>query len=137
MKKIMAIDYGLKRTGLAVTDDLQIIASGLNTVETPKLFEFLKNYFSVNEVEKIIVGLPVKLDGSPTDATPLVIEFIQKFSKIYPSLPLDTVDERFTSKIASQSLIESGMKKKKRENKALLDEVSATLMLQEYLTRKH
>lgn len=133
MKKIMAIDYGRKRTGIAVTDDLQLIASGLTTVDTQILFTFLEKYFLENPVEKILVGLPVKWDGSPTDATPLVEAFIEKFSKTFPTLPIKTVDERFTSKIALQSLIESGVKKKKRQNKALVDEVSATLMLQEYL----
>lgn len=133
MKKILALDYGLKRTGIAVTDDLQLIASGLTTVATDLLLDFLKNYFSEFDVEKVIIGLPCKWDGSPTDATPAVLAFIEKFKSSFPLIPIQTVDERFTSKMASKSLLESGMKKKKRQNKALVDEISATLLLQEYL----
>jgi putative holliday junction resolvase len=133
LARILSIDYGGKRTGLAVTDPLKIIATGLCTVETPKLISFLKNYFSKEEVELVIIGMPVNWDDSATHATPLVQKFIKEFQKNFPSIPIKEVDERFTSKLASQAMIQMGMKKKQRQNKAMLDEIAATIMLQEYL----
>lgn len=133
MGRILSIDYGGKRTGLAVTDPLKIIATGLCTVETPKLLGFLQDYFLKEQVELVIVGMPVNWDDSATHATPLVQKFIKEFHKKFPSVPVKEVDERFTSKLASQAMIQMGMKKKQRQNKAMLDEIAATIMLQEYL----
>jgi len=133
MPRILSIDYGLKRTGLAVTDPLQIIATGLTTVETPKLIPFLKDYFKKEEVELIIMGEPKNWDESDTHATPLVKKAVEKLKKEFPTMPIKMVDERYTSKLASQAMIEMGLKKKQRQNKALVDEIAATIMLQEYL----
>ena len=133
MPRIISIDYGLKRTGLAVTDPLKIIATGLCTVETQKLMNFLKDYFSKEQVELVIIGMPVNWDDSATHATPLVQKFIKEFQKKFPSVPIKEVDERFTSKLASQAMLQMGLKKKQRQSKALLDEIAATIMLQEYL----
>ena len=135
MSRILAIDYGKKRTGLAVTDPLQIIATGLCTVETQKLTVFLKDYFSKEAVELVIVGMPVNWDDEPTHATPLVQQFIRSFQKNFPSIPVKEVDERFTSKMASRAMLEMGMKKKQRQNKAMVDEIAATIMLQEFMNR--
>lgn len=135
MARIICIDYGLKRTGLAVTDPMQIIASGLTTVESPKLIPFLKDYFSKEVVELILIGEPKNWDDSDTHATPLVEKCIKELLKNFPSIPIKKVDERYTSKMAVQSMVESGMKKKNRRNKALIDEIAATIMLQEYLNR--
>src|ERR1700730_3509304 len=135
MPRILAIDYGLKRTGIAVSDPLQIIASGLTTVASPELIPFLKNYFQQEPVELIIIGEPKNLDESDTHATPLVNKIIQKLQKEFPHIPVKKVDERFTSKMASRAMIDMGMKKKDRLNKALVDEIAATIMLQEYLER--
>jgi putative Holliday junction resolvase len=131
----MAIDYGLKRTGIAVTDPLQIIASGLTTVESPKLIAFLKDYFKREVVELVLVGEPKNWDDSDTHATPLVRELLVRLQKEFPSMPLITVDERYTSKMASRAMIDMGLKKKQRQNKALVDEIAATIMLQEYLEK--
>lgn len=133
MARIISIDYGKKRTGLAVTDPLQIIATGLTTVETPKLFPFLKEYFAKEPVELIIMGEPKNMDDSDTHATPLVKQAVARLKKEFPTIPVKMVDERFTSKMASQAMIEMGMKKKQRQNKALVDEIAATILLQEYL----
>lgn len=133
MGRILSIDYGGKRTGLAVTDPLKIIATGLCTVETPKLSAFLKDYFSKEPVEQVIIGMPVNWDDSATHATPLVQKFIKDFHKNFPSIPIKEVDERFTSKMASQAMLQMGLKKKQRQNKSMLDEIAATIMLQEYL----
>jgi putative Holliday junction resolvase len=133
MPRILAIDYGLKRTGLAVSDPLKIIASGLTTVESPKLFNFLKDYFSKEEVELILIGEPRNLDDSDTHATPFVKKIITRLQKEFPQIPVKTVDERYSSKLASRAMIDMGMKKKQRQNKALVDEIAATLLLQEYL----
>ena len=135
MARIMAIDYGLKRTGIAVTDPLQIIATGLTTVESPKLIVFLKEYMRTEVVELILMGEPKNWDDSDTHATPLVRQIVQRLLKEFPAIPLKMVDERFTSKLASRAMIEMGMKKKQRRNKALVDEIAATIMLQEYLGR--
>ena len=135
MPRILAIDYGLKRTGLAVTDPLQIIANGLTTVESPKLIHFLKDYFKKEEVEMIIIGEPKNWDDTDTHATPLVKKIVEKLKKEFPLMPITLVDERFTSKMASRAMIDMGMKKKQRRNKSLIDEIAATILLQEYLER--
>jgi putative holliday junction resolvase len=136
MPRILAIDYGLKRTGLAVTDPLQIIATGLMTVESPKLIQVLKDYFQKEEVELILIGEPKNWDESATHATPLVNAIIKRLKKEFPSIPIQTVDERYTSKMAKQSMLEMGLKKKQRRDKGLVDEIAATIMLQEYLQSK-
>ena len=133
MPRIISIDYGLKRTGIAVTDPLQIIATGLTTVESKQLIPFLKDYFSKEQVELIIIGEPKNMDDSATHATPLVEKCIKELQKNFPNIPVKKVDERFTSKLASQAMIEMGMKKKQRRDKALIDEIAATIMLQDYL----
>lgn len=133
MPRILAIDYGLKRTGLAVTDPLKIIATGLTTIASKQLISFLKNYFSKEDVELIIIGEPKNLDDSDTHATQLVRNTIKDLQKNFPSIPVKTVDERFTSKMASRAMIEMGLKKKQRQNKALVDEIAATIMLQDFL----
>jgi len=136
MGRILAIDYGKKRTGLAVTDPLQLIASGLTTVLTHDLIPYLKKYFAQETVSEIIIGEPKGLDGNATDATALVAECIRILQKNFPDMPVKKIDERFTSKIAFRSMIDSGLKKKDRQNKALVDEISATVLLQEYLQYK-
>ena len=133
MARIMAIDYGGKRTGLAVTDPLQIVATGLTTIETPQLFKYLKEYFSKEPVELILIGMPTNWDDSDTHATPLVRKAIERLHKEFPQIPVRTVDERYTSKMAKQAILEMGIKKKERRNKALVDEIAATIMLQEYM----
>jgi putative Holliday junction resolvase len=136
MARIMAIDYGLKRTGLAVTDPLQIIATGLTTIESPRLIPFLKDYFQKEPVELILIGEPKNWDDTDTDATPLVRQVMVRLQREFPSIPLTPVDERYTSKMASRAMIDMGMKKKQRRNKALVDEIAATILLQEYLEKK-
>lgn len=133
MARIVCIDYGGKRTGIAVTDPLQIIATGLTTVDSKELIPFLKKYFLQEKVELIVIGEPKNLDDSDTHATPLVKEAIKKLQKEFPQIPVKTVDERFTSKRAKQAMIDMGMKKKDRQNKRTVDEIAATMMLQEYL----
>jgi len=133
MARILCIDYGLKRTGVAVSDPLQIIATGLTTVNSNELISFLKEYFKKEEVELVIVGEPKNLDDSDTHATPLVKAVISKLKKEFPQMPLKTVDERYTSKMAKQAMVEMGMKKKDRRNKRTVDEIAATIMLQEYM----
>ena len=136
MARILCIDYGGKRTGLAVTDPFQIIASALTTVETKELLPFLKNYFQQEQVELILIGEPFNLDGTPTHATALVHQFIQKLKKEFPLIPLKTLDESFTSKMASRAMIDMGMKKKDRREKGNIDKIAATIMLQEYLENR-
>lgn len=133
MPRILAIDYGLKRTGLAVSDPLQIIATGLTTIESPRLIPFLKEYFKKEAVELIILGEPKNWDDTDTHATPLVRKLTTQLEKEFPSIPVKLVDERYTSKMASQAMIEMGMKKMQRRNKALVDEIAATIILQEYM----
>jgi putative holliday junction resolvase len=133
MPRILAIDYGKKRTGLAVTDPLQIIASGLDTVPSHELIPYLKKYFAAEEVTLIVIGEPKNLDGSATHGTPLVEECIRILKKHFPDKPIKKMDERFTSKMAFQSMIDSGLKKKDRQQKGLVDEIAATILLQEYL----
>lgn len=133
MARILCIDYGLKRTGIAVTDPLQIIATGLTTVNSNDLISFLKKYFQQEQVDLIVIGEPKNLDDTDTHATPLVKNIIIKLKKEFPQIPLKTVDERYTSKLAKQAMIDMGMKKKDRRNKATVDEIAATIMLQEYM----
>ena len=133
MPRILAIDYGGKRTGLAVTDPLKIIATGLETIESRDLIAWLKNYLSREEVELIIIGLPKNWDESDTHATPLVEAAIKKIQKEFPSMPLKTVDERYTSRMAKDAMLEMGMKKKDRRDKKNVDLIAATIILQEYL----
>lgn len=133
MSRILSIDFGLKRTGIAVTDPLQIIATGLTTLHSKELIPFLKEYFAKEEVELIIIGWPTNWDDSATHATPLVEKCIKDLQKHFPAMPVKKVDERFTSKMAKDSMLEMGLKKKDRRNKALVDEIAATIMLQEYL----
>ncbi|CAM1348304.1 Holliday junction resolvase RuvX [Tenacibaculum crassostreae] len=136
MGRILAIDFGKKRTGIAVTDELQIIASGLTTVNTPELLIFLKEYTKKENVELFLVGKPKQLDNSDSESEVLIIPFLEKLEKTIPSIPVKRVDERFTSKMAFQTMIDSGLKKKQRQNKALVDEISATIILQSYLYNK-
>ncbi len=131
--RILSIDYGLKRTGIAVTDPLQIIATGLTTINSKELVPFLKDYFQKEQVELILIGWPVNWDESDTHATPLVKKAIESLQKNFPSIPIKKVDERYTSKMARDAMLEMGLKKKERRNKALVDEIAATIMLQEYL----
>lgn len=133
MPRILALDYGKKRTGIAVTDPLKIIAVPLDTVETRELIGFLKKYFASEAVEKVIIGYPLNFDDSPTDATPLVEKFIPKFQHVFPEVPIEKADERMTSRMASRAISEMGFTKKKRENKTLIDVTSAVIILQEYL----
>lgn len=133
MPRILCIDYGKKRTGIAVTDPLQIIATGLTTVDSPELIPFLKKYFQQEVVERIVIGDPKNLDDSDTHATPLVQDIIKKLKKEFPQMPIEKVDERFTSKMAKEAMVEMGLKKKDRRNKRTVDEIAATIMLQEYM----
>jgi putative Holliday junction resolvase len=133
MARILAIDYGGKRTGIAVTDPMQIIATGLTTIASPELIPFLKNYFLQEVVELIIIGLPKNLDDSDTHGTPLAEAAIKRLKKEFPKIPIQTVDERYTSKMAKEAMIQMGMKKKDRRDKKLVDEIAATIMLQEYM----
>ena len=136
MPRILAIDFGQKRTGIAVTDEIQIIASGLKTIETKEIFEFLKTYFTAEKVEKVIIGEPKQMNGQPSESASIIKGFVTHFTNHFPEMKVIRVDERFTSKMAFQSMIDSGMSKKQRQNKALIDEISATIMLQDYLSRK-
>lgn len=132
----MAIDYGSKRIGLAVTDPLQIIATGLTTVGPHEIINYLKKYFIENQVDEVVIGMPKNLQNQDTNATELVVQFIGSFKKNFPDIPIIEVDERFTSKMAFQSMIDSGTSKKDRRNKAAVDEISATIILQDYLISK-
>lgn len=134
MPRILALDYGKKRTGIAVTDPMKIIASGLTTVETQTLISFLKKYFADEAVELVLIGLPKTLLNEDTHGTPLVEKFIPIFKTNFPTIPIQTLDERFTSKMAFQTMIDSGLKKKARQNKSLVDEISATILLQSYMS---
>ena len=133
MPRIISIDYGAKRTGLAVTDPLQIIATGLTTVESKQLIPFLKDYFAKEEVELIIIGEPKNWDDTDTHATPLVEKIIKQLEKNFPKIPIKKVDERYTTKMAKDAMLEMGLTKMQRRNKKLVDEIAATIMLQEYM----
>ena len=136
MARILAIDFGTKRTGLAVTDELQIIASGLTTVNTNELLQFLKDYIKKEKVELFLVGEPKQMNNTASESEIYILSFISKLKKALPNIPIQRVDERFTSKMAFQTMIDSGLKKNQRKNKALIDEISATLILQSYLYSK-
>ncbi|MCB4809189.1 Holliday junction resolvase RuvX [Tamlana sp. 62-3] len=136
MGRILAIDYGTKRTGIAVTDELQIIASGLTTVNTKDLIRFLKEYTSQEKVDLFVIGEPKQMDNTVSQSEKYIKEFIINLEKNIPNIKIERVDERFTSKMAFQTMIDSGLKKKQRQNKALIDEISATLILQNYLYSK-
>lgn len=133
MARIMAVDYGTKRVGLAVSDPLQIIATGLDTVPTPELFAYLKKYLGEEDVETLVVGMPYHLDGNPTSVADKINGFIKHFQKLFPSIKVETRDERFTSVDAKQIILQSGAKKKKRRDKSLVDKVAAVLILQDYM----
>jgi len=134
MSQILAMDYGAKRTGIAVTDDMQIIASGLTTIATESLLDFLDSYVKKEKVELFLIGEPKQRDNSPSDIEYEIRPFLKKLSARFPDIPIERVDERFTSKMAFQTMIDSGMSKGKRKNKALVDEISATIILQSYLS---
>ncbi len=135
MARILALDYGTKRTGVAVTDELQIIASGLATVPTEDLVAFLKEYFTSEKVERVLVGEPKQKDGTHSQVEAEIKKFLEVYAENFSEIPVERVDERFTSKMAFQTMIDSGLKKKQRQNKALIDEISATIILQDYLNR--
>ena len=134
MARIMAIDYGLKRTGIAVTDPLQIIASALTTIESAKIFKFLDEFLNKEKVELILIGDPRNLDDSPTSLSTHVQRIIGHMQKKYPAISVKAIDERYSSVIASRAMVEMGMKKSKRREKGVVDQVAATMILQEYLT---
>ena len=136
MSRILAIDFGIKRTGIAVTDELQIIASGLTTIPSETAIGFLIDYFSKENVSKVLIGEPKQMNGEPSESTPIIEKFVTDFITAFPEMNIVRVDERFTSKMAFQTMIDSGLKKKQRQNKGLVDEIAATILLQDYLTRK-
>jgi len=136
MGQILAVDFGKKRCGLAATDDLRIIASGLDTVETTALMEILRNYFSENSVDEVVIGLPTDLKGNMSEVEQDIQKFIEEFKNEFPEVSVVRFDERFTSKIASYFISQSGKNKKQRQEKGLIDKVSATLILQQYLEQK-
>ncbi|MET3731031.1 Holliday junction resolvase RuvX [Moheibacter stercoris] len=136
MPRIIAIDYGMKRTGIAVTDDLQIIATALDTVDTKVLFPFLEKYFAENTIQEIVVGLPMRMHGEVGQLEVEIQKFISTLQEKFPSIPIFRQDESFTSKMASQAIFHSGAKKKKRQEKGLIDRVSATIILQSYMENK-
>ena len=137
MARVLEIDFGKIRTGIAVTDELKIIASGLITVNTSDLLSFLKEYTSKEKVELFLMGLPKQMDNSDSESEALILPFLKKIEKLFPQIPMKRIDERFTSKMAFQTMIDSGMKKKQRRNKAMVDEISATIILQSYLYSQH
>jgi putative Holliday junction resolvase len=134
--RIVALDYGMVRTGIAVTDELQIIASGLTTVDTKELLNFLRKYVQEEKVEKFVVGEPKQMNNLPSESEELIQPFLRTLAGVFPKIPVERQDERFTSKMAFQTMIDSGLKKKQRRDKALVDEISATIILQAYLNRK-
>jgi len=133
LARILSIDYGRKRTGLAVTDPLQIIAGGLATVSTSELFDWLKAYVEREQVERIVIGEPRQMDGSPSENLARVQQFVNRWRKAVPAVPVEFYDERFTSVLAHQAMLNGGLKKKARQNKALVDEISATIILEDYM----
>lgn len=136
MPRILAIDYGLKRTGIAVTDDFQLIATGLTTIASADAIDFLADYFSKENVVTVLIGEPKQMNGQPSESTAVIEKFVTAFKTRFPDMKVLRADERFTSKMAFQTMIDSGLKKKQRQNKALVDEIAATIMLQDFLTRK-
>jgi putative Holliday junction resolvase len=135
MPRILAIDYGIKRTGIAVTDELQIIASGLTTIPSETAIAFLKDYFAKESVSKVLIGEPKQMNGQPSESTPVIEKFVADFIQAFPNMKVERVDERFTSKMAFQSMIDGGMKKKQRQEKGTVDKVSAAIILQSYLAQ--
>ena len=133
MARILAIDYGKKRTGLAVTDVLQIIANGLNTVPTHTLMDFILDYVNREPVERIVVGLPKQMNNQPSENMVRIEPFVNRLRKVLPNIPVEYVDERFTSVLAHQAMLDGGLKKKDRQRKELVDEISATIILQSYM----
>ncbi len=133
MARILSIDYGKKRTGLAVTDPLQIIANGLVTVATSTLFDYLKDYIAKEQVERIIIGEPRQTNGAPSENMTRVMQFVNRWRNAFPEIPIEFYDERFTSVLAHKAMLDGGLRKKKRQDKALVDEISATIILQSYL----
>ncbi len=133
--RIVALDYGKKRTGIAVTDEMQLIASGLTAVNTEELLRFLQKYEREEKVEKWVIGEPRQMDSTPSESEALIQVFLNKLRAVFPDIPIARQDERFTSKMAAQSMVASGLKKKQRRSKALVDEISATIILQSYLNR--
>ncbi|MDQ5930401.1 MAG: putative pre6S rRNA nuclease [Bacteroidota bacterium] len=136
MPRILSIDYGQKRTGIAVTDEMQIIASGLTTIASDTAIAFLKDYFLKEKVEAVIIGEPKQMNGQPSQSASIIKGFVTHFTNHFPDMKVIRMDERFTSKMAFQTMIDSGLSKKQRQNKALVDEISATIMLQDYLSQK-
>lgn len=136
MGRILAIDYGRKRTGVAVTDPLQIIANGLTTVPTAQLMTFLTDYIAKETVDKVIIGLPKQMNNEASDNMANITPFVNRFKKLFPDVPIEYVDERFTSVLAHRAMIDGGLRKKDRQNKALVDEISATIILQSYMENK-
>ena len=136
MGRILAIDYGRKRTGIAVTDPLQIIANGLTTVLTAQLMAFLTDYMAKETVDRVIIGLPKQMNNEASDNMANITPFVNRFKKLFPNVPIEYVDERFTSVLAHRAMIDGGLKKKDRQNKALVDEISATIILQSYMENK-
>ncbi len=136
MGRILAFDYGKKRTGVAVTDPLQIIASGLTTVDTPEIFKFITEYIKTEQVEQFVVGFPTQFDNSkPSHSAPLIENFVKQLKKKFPNIPVDLEDEHYTSKLAMQAMIDGGLKKMQRRDKAMVDKVSASIILQSYMSR--
>ena len=133
MARILSIDYGRKRTGLAVTDSLQIIAGGLVTVATGELFDYLKDYTSREQVERIVIGEPRQTNGQPSENWERVMQFVRRWRIAMPQIPIELYDERFTSVLAHQAMLDGGLRKKARQDKALVDEISATILLQDYM----
>lgn len=133
MARIISIDYGKRRTGIAVTDPLQIIANGLATVSTSQLYRFLVDYMSKEQVERIVIGKPMQPNGKPSENLARVQQFVAQWKKAHPDVPIDYVDERFTSVLAHRAMIDGGLHKRARQDKALVDEISATIILQSYM----
>lgn len=134
MGRVLAIDYGQKRIGLAVTDELKITANGLDTILVKDIHEYVKNYVKQNDVDTFVVGLPITMDNKPSESTPFVENFVSWLRNTFPNIKLERIDERFTSQMAFQTMIDSGISKKARKNKALIDKISATIILQSYLS---
>lgn len=136
MGRILAIDYGRKRVGLAVTDPLQLIANKLTTVRTHDILDFLKDYFEKENVEKVIIGYPLQMNNEASEAVQYINPFLKRFQKLFPDMPIEQVDERFTSKMAFQTMLDAGLKKKDRQDKGTIDAVSATIILQSYMEQQ-
>ncbi len=136
MGRILAIDFGRKRTGIAVTDTLQIIANGLTTVPTAQLMAFLADYIAKEAIDRVVIGLPKLMNNELSDNMANITPFVNRFKKLFPNIPVEYMDERFTSVLAHRAMIDGGLKKKDRQNKALVDEISATIILQSYMENK-